>query len=241
MKNVKQANKSIISSLTPIQASEYLQVRAERLSWIIGLRWLSMAGIALAGTIVQLTGYASFAFDVGWMLAPPVIVVNLFFFYLLRWTMRKNLSLERLERSLRWQSYAQATMDAVFLTTLVYLNGGVECPIIAIPLFAVIIDSVVLSGYEIFFQANLTTFLLVFFFVGEYLGWLPHFPYLAAQYQQGLAHDQPAVLGRLLSMGVLMNVASYLCLNLTGRLDSLEIRARRMLTPPRNWLIRVWV
>lgn len=238
MNSVKSVNTKLMNSLTRIQDSEYLQVRAERLNWVIGVRWLSMLGIAIAGTSVQLTGYALFSLDVGWVLALPVIIVNLFFMYLLRRTVNANLPLEQLESSLRWQAYAQATADAVFLTTLVYLNGGVECPIFPIPIFAVIVDAVVLSGYEIFFQANLATFLLAFFFLGEYFGLLPHIPYLAPRYQQGLATDLPAMLGRLISMGVLLNVAGYICLNLIGRLDRLEIRARRLLAQMREQVLK---
>jgi methyl-accepting chemotaxis protein len=234
----KLVNTSIISSLTPIQASEYLQVRAERLGWIIGLRWMTMVGLALASISNQVTGYALFSYTAGWFVVPPVVIVNLFFLYLLRRTTRANLPLDRLERSLRWQSYAQSTSDAFFLTLLVYLNGGAECPILAIPLFAVIIDAVVLSGFEIFIQANLATLLLAFFFIGEYLGLLPHMPFLAPRYYQGLASDLPAMLGRLFSMGFLLNVAAYLCLNLTGRLDGLEVRSRRVLAQMREQVLK---
>ena len=242
MNKARQINASakanVISSLTPTQASEYLQVRAERLGWIIGLRWWAVIGIAIAAVSTQITGYATFSQFMGWFIAPPAILVNLLFLYLLRRTRKANLPLARLERSLRWQSYMQATSDAVLLTTLVYFNGGVECPILAMLLFAVIVDAAVLSGFEIFFQANLVTFLLGFFFLGEYLGWLPNFPYLSPAYQQGLAKDLPAMLGKFFSMGILLNVAAYLCLNLIGRLDRLEIRARRMLAQMREQVLK---
>jgi methyl-accepting chemotaxis protein len=62
-------------------------------------------------------------------------------------------------------------------------------------------------------------------------------PFLAPQYQQGLARQLPAVLGRLFSMGIMMNVIGYLCLNIIGQLDRMEIRARRILAQVREQVL----
>jgi methyl-accepting chemotaxis protein len=239
MKYLRPTNASILHSLTPVQASEYLQVRMERLGWVIGLRWLSVFAIGLSGTAVQLTGYVNISANQGWILAPPAIALNLFFLWLLRRTRRSDLPLDKLERSLRWQSYAQAASDALLLTLLVYVDGGVESPLYPVPLFAVIVDAVLLSGFEIFFQANLVAFLLAFFFLSEYFGLLPHITYLAERYQQGLGKDTAAMLGRLFSMTILLNLAGYISLSIIGRLDTLEIRTRRMLAQMREQVLKV--
>lgn len=238
MNKAKLANTRFFSSLTPVQANEYLQVRAERLGWIINLRWLTMVGITLASVSNQITSYALFKYTAGWFMAVPAVIVNVVFFYLLRWTRRANLPPEKLERSLRWQAYAQSISDAFLLCFLVYLNGGVECPIFYIPLLAVLLDAVVLSGFEIFFQANLVAIFLTAFFLGEYLGRLPAVPFLAPEYHQNLANDLRPVLSRILSMGFILNVAAYLCFNLIGQLDRLEIRARRVLAQMREQVLK---
>ena len=238
MNKTKLANTRFFSSLTPVQANEYLQVRAERLGWVINLRWLSMVGITLASVSNQVTDYASFRYAAGWYMAVPAVIVNVIFYYVLRWTKRANLAPEKLERSLRWQAYTQSISDAFLLTFLVYLNGGVECPIFYIPLLAVLLDAVVLSGFEIFFQANLATFFLAAFFLGEYFQMLPTLPFLNQPYNQNLSNDLRPVLSRILSMGFALNVAAYLCFNLIGQLDRLEIRARRMLAQMREQVLK---
>ncbi len=238
MKKANLANSKFLSSLTPVQADEYLQVRAERLGWVIGLRWLSMVGITLASVSNQFTGYALFEYTAGWYMVVPAVAANLIFMYLLRQTRRSNLPPEQLERNLRWQAYAQSIADALLLTLLVYLNGGVECPIFAIPLLAVLLAAVVLSGFEIFFQANLVSFFLAVFFLGEHLGYLPSVPFLAPNYTQNLAGDLRPVLSRIFSMVFLLNVAAYLCFNLIGQLDRLEIRARRVLAQMREQVLK---
>ncbi len=238
MNKVKLANQNIINSLTRVRAHEYWHIRGERLGWMIRLRWLSMVGIALASVSTQVTGYGLFKYAYGWALVLPVVLVNLFFMYLLRRTLQANLPLDQLERSLRWQAYAQSIADGLSLTTLVYVNGGVECPIFFVPLLAVVLDATVLSGFEIFVQANLVALMLVFFFLGEYLGWLPNLPFLAPGYHQGLGSDLPAALARLFSMTILLNVTGYICLNLIGRMDRLEIRARQLLAQVREQVLK---
>ena len=96
----------------------------------------------------------------------------------------------------------------------------------------------VLSGFEIFFQANLATFFLAAFFLGEYFQMLPTLPFLNQPYNQNLSNDLRPVLSRILSMGFALNVAAYLCFNLIGQLDRLEIRARRMLAQMREQVLK---
>lgn len=224
-------------SLPSDQPDERLLSRAARLRWIINLRWLAVLGVAAAGTSVQLSGYAVFSF-IGWVLAPPMIIGNLLFWFWLRRVMTSNLPAARLERSLRLQAYLQALSDTIILTMLVYLNGGVECPILSVPLLAVIVDAVVLSGVEIFIQANLAALLLAFFFLGEYFGFLPHIPFLAPQYAQGLEKDLPTVLSRLFSMTILLNVTGYLSFGVMGKLNRLEEHTRQLLKQMREQVLK---
>jgi methyl-accepting chemotaxis protein len=218
-----------MSASLPSTPDERLQTRAERLQWMIGLRWLAVLGVALAGASLQLTGYARLWFNWGYLLAPPMILANLLFLWWIRRVKAANLPTAQLERSLRWQAYLQALNDTLILTMLVYLNGGVECPILPVLMLGVILDGVMLSGAEIFVQTNVTALLLAFFFLGEYVGWLPHIPFLSPQYARGLEKDLAAVLGQWLAMAALLNVTGYVSFGVMGRLNRLEERARQLL------------
>ena len=235
---MKQSTTGMQTSLSRVHDAEYLQVRAERLRWIINVRWVAMAGMGLSGAALQWSGYALQGLTPGWYLVIPAVLINLLFIVVLNLSLRGDPPPEKLEFRLRWQAYAQSTADAVLLTTLVYLNGGPEFPLYTIPLFAVFADAVLLSGFEIFVQANLAWFLLGFFFLGEYTGRLPSIPYLSPGYSQNLAKDWPAMWGELLAMGVLLNVAGFISLTVVGRMDRLEIRTRRMLARMREQVLR---
>ena len=69
-----------------LEDQERVRAQARRLHWLIGLRWIALTGIALAGTVTQFVGYASFELDKGWLLAPPVLAYNVLFLLWLRRT-----------------------------------------------------------------------------------------------------------------------------------------------------------
>jgi methyl-accepting chemotaxis protein len=201
----------------------------ERLRWLIVLRWAGVIGVAIIGTISQSVGYASFFLDMGWLVAPPTILYNVIFMLWLRRARRADWPLLRLERSLRWQAYLQAVCDIVGLSTLVYLDGGVECPFFYVPLIVVMLDALILPRAGAFLLANLGAAILAVTTLGSYQGWIPYIAYLEPAYEYNLYRDIHAVLSAVLSMTAALNLVAYLMSSLGQRLNRTEGRVWRLL------------
>lgn len=210
------------------------QVRTQmaRLRWLINLRWGGFAGIAIAGVLTQVAGFSIIP-GLGWAVLPPAVLYNLLFFWWLRRIQRaheqERLSLPQVQGRLRLQAFLQALCDVLVLNTLVYLNSGIECPIIYIPLLAVMLGSVILPAWGLFLQANLGAVLFAAMAWGEYLGWLKHINFVRAEYQTGLHLNATAVLSATLAMWAIMNVAAYVMASLGGQLNRVEGRIRGLL------------
>jgi methyl-accepting chemotaxis protein len=217
-------------------AEEKWQVRAriagqiERLHWLILLRWIGLLGLVLAtGVATQVSGYTQVLLP-PWLLLPIAILYNLGFRWWLRRTERSAWPIEKVERHLHWQAYLQPSFDMVALCVLVYLNGGVECPTLYIPLLAVLFAAIVLPLAGVFIVANLGVALLAIMAVGEYQGWIPHVDFLREPFQHGLYQDPRAILGTLLTMAIVLNLVAFLLSNLGQRLDRAEEHALELLT-----------
>jgi methyl-accepting chemotaxis protein len=208
---------------------ERVRGQIARMRWLIGLRWAGILGVAFTGTIPQITGYASFFLDMGWLLAPPAIVYNMAFMIWLRQSRKAQWPLSRLERSLRWQAYLVALCDVLTLTTLVYLNGGIENPSIFVPLIAVMVDALILPRAAAFIQANLGAAVLAITAFGSYRGWLPYVAYLNPTYERSLYRDIHAVASTVLLMTILLNLVTYMMSGLAKRLNQADMRDRRLL------------
>ena len=86
------------------------------------------------------------------------------------------------------------------LTTLVYLNGGVQSPLIYVPIIAVMLSGLVLPRPGMFLQANLGAALLALMAVGEYAGWLPHILFISAKYDAGWYREPQVAASMVLSI-----------------------------------------
>lgn len=210
------------------EAQQRLRTRSDRLRWMIALRWVGLAGISVAGLLPQIAGYAEYLL-LPWGLAPLALGYNLLFWWWLRWAERRPASLPRLDRILRLQGYLQALCDMVVLCLLVYLNGGVECPILPILLLPLMLSGLLLTRTGAFLQANLGAALFAFLALAEYQGWIPHIPFLRAEFQHGLYRDIRSVAGTVLAMAALMNLTAYIMSSLGYRLDRTEGYVRRLL------------
>jgi methyl-accepting chemotaxis protein len=216
-------------------SEENWQVRAriegqiKRLHWLIRLRWVGLLGLALAtGVVTQLSGYTRWLL-LPWFLLPVAILYNGGFLLWLRRTERSTWPIDRIERHLRWQAYLQPCFDMIALCVLVYVNGGVECPTIYIPLLAVLFAAIVLPLAGVFIVANLGVALLAIITVGEFQGWIPHFEFLRDPYLHGFYQDPGVALGVFMAMAIVLNLAAYLMSSLGQRLNQAEQRALQLL------------
>jgi methyl-accepting chemotaxis protein len=209
-----------------LEAQERIRGQAERLRWLIALRWVGLGGIAVMGLLTQFAGYARWLFY-GWVLAPVAFGYNALFAFWLRRVERAPWPLLQIERSLRWQGYLQALCDVVALNLLVYINGGVECPTVFMPLLAVVLSGLLLPRSGVFLQANAGAAFLAAISLAEYYGWIPHVPWLRRSFD--LYRDPRAILGVVLAMTTALNLVAYLMSSLGQRLNRAEARTRRLL------------
>jgi methyl-accepting chemotaxis protein len=211
---------------------EQLRAQMTRLRWLVNLRWGGFAGIAAAGVLTQIAGFTIVP-GLGWAVLPPAVLYNLVFLWWVRRLRRADeqgtLDLARLQRRLRAQALLQALCDVLTLNALVYLNSGIECPILYVPLLAVMLGSVILPAWGLFLQANLSALLFAAMAWGEYVGWLPHIHFVRTVYQTGLYRNPAAVLSAVLAMWAIMNVAAYVMARLGGQLNQVEARIRGLL------------
>lgn len=213
---------------TPDEGEE-IRGQIQRLRWLIALRWVGLAWIGVIGLTTQLAGYARMEYLWGWALAPVALAYNTAFWYWLGRTEETGGDAQQVERSLRWQRYLSALCDTVVLNALVYLNGGVECPMLFILFTAVILNGLHLPGAGIFILANLGAALFTLTAVGEFNGWIPHVPFLRPQYGHELYLDQNAVLSRVLSLTAGLNLIAFLMYRLGQKLNQAESRTRDLL------------
>jgi methyl-accepting chemotaxis protein len=220
----------MMSDRETLEDRERAREQVERLRWLVTLRWVAVAGVAFSEFVPQLIGYTTLDNLSGWLVAILVIGYNLAFLLWLRQIERRpQMSIARLERELRWNLYLQALCDVVALNLLVYLNGGIECPLYYAPLLAIMLTGLLLPRVGVFIQANVGAALFAMMAVAEYQGWIPHFAFLSPQYQQNLHGDLQAVLGTVLSIFGTLNVTAFLISNLGQRLRQVESRIRELL------------
>ena len=191
-----------------LEGRERAREQVERLRWLIALRWVAAVGVALSDLMTQFVGYTVSDSLAGWLVAPLVLGYNLAFLLWLRRIERRQSSVARLERDLRWNLYLQALCDIVVLTLMVYLNGGIEYPLYYAPLLAIMLTGLLLPRIGVFIQANVGAALFAMMAVAEYQGWIPHIFFLSPQYQHNLHRDLQAALGTVLSMIGMLNVTA---------------------------------
>ena len=211
---------------------EKVRSQIARSRWLINLRWAGLAGVALTGAATQVAGY-TVLLNPGWLVAPVALAYNALFLLWIQQIQRAYQSgrspLQRLQRSLYWETYLQALCDVVALYLVIYLNGGVECPIMYIPLLAVMLSSVILPRSGIFLQANLGAALFALMALAEFMGWIPHIRFIQQGYELGSYRQAPAVLSAVLSMFAVMNLTAYIMSSLGQQLNRAEWRIRHVL------------
>ena len=135
---------------------------ADRIRWFIRLRWLAVAGLVAAASLV-----ASLDYPVPWTtlvgLAGLLGVLNVLFVFLSR-------------RSVPPVAFAwwQVVVDLTILTLALHVSGGIENPFIFFYVFHVIIASILLSVRMSYLVAGLTTASFLAMALLEHFGVVAH-------------------------------------------------------------------
>ncbi len=118
-------------------------------------------------------------------------------------------------------SLLQIMIDLVSLLLLVYVTGGIESPLKLFFIFHIIIGSLILPGYVIYFITSLTFSALTLVSVLEFYSIIPHFP-IGELYEVSL-YDNPAyIIMRLIVLGLMMFISAFLTNRIAHQLYTQE-------------------
>ena len=148
---------------------EELLVRVE---WVIKVRWLFLAGLAIIILAGRYVFHIGFPFGKALTVWAAILLYNLGFSLYHRYSGRRvlpDLTISRIE------AYLQIGMDLLALTFLIHFSGGAENPFIYFYLFHVILASMLLPRAEVWI-VGLAAYLMFLSVVAlEYFEWLPHY------------------------------------------------------------------
>ncbi len=149
--------------------SAFKEGLAERLYWLIRLRWIAVAGAF--STVLFATQCLKFSLPVFpiYTIIASLFAYNIVFFSLLIRFGEKSPAL------INKIANAQISLDLLSLAGLMHFSGGIENPFIFYFVFHMIIASILLSPKASFLQATLAVSLFFAIVISEFMGRLPHY------------------------------------------------------------------
>ncbi|MCM8797932.1 MAG: ATP-binding protein, partial [Candidatus Omnitrophica bacterium] len=145
---------------------------AERLYWLIRLRWLAILGVVVTVSLVKgILKIPLFLFP----LSATVVFLTFYNFVFLFLLKKKKRVLKNHSLFLNRIANLQISLDLLSLTLLLHFSGGIENPFIFYFIFHMIISGILLSPRASFFQSSFAIFIFSIMVILEYLGILPHY------------------------------------------------------------------
>jgi signal transduction histidine kinase len=143
----------------------------QRTYWLIRLRWLAAAAVALA------TFVCARIVHIPVQETPLYVISALLFLYnaAILALLRRFSEADRGERRIKWVIDFQISTDLVILTLLLHFSGGPENPLVFFFIFHMIIASVLLSVWESYLQATLAVLLFGLLLLSESTGLIRHY------------------------------------------------------------------
>jgi len=142
---------------------------AERLYWLIRLRWIAALGAFFTALFVTQALRFSLPVKPIYTVIAALFACNIiFFFFLVRSEKKSSISINKIAN-------AQISLDLASLAALIHFSGGIENPLIFYFIFHMIIASILLSRRASFLQATLAVFLFFAVIILEYARLLPHY------------------------------------------------------------------
>jgi signal transduction histidine kinase len=157
--------------LADLYASLASQELRARIAWLIRLRWLAAASVALTIAVVAHSGLARIA------LGPLYLVTAILAAYNgAIWLIARRLPTDdaRNYRAAHLFANVQISTDWVFLASLLHFSGGVENPFTVFFVFHTVIASILLTRRAAYFQAVLGSALVAAMALLEAEGLLAH-------------------------------------------------------------------
>jgi signal transduction histidine kinase len=146
---------------------------AERIDWLIRLRWLAIAGTLVGILTARLVEPALPIVPLITIACAIAVYNTLFLLYARSLGSQQGQGLPRKHSPIFVA--VQITLDLIALTALVHFSGGIENPFAIFLVFHVIIASILLSRRASLLVALSASSLFTAMVLTEYAGWLPHY------------------------------------------------------------------
>lgn len=145
---------------------------AERIFWLIRLRWIAAFSVILTVYIANRVTNISLPAGLLYSVASFLIIYNLIFFFIANRFKRK---LFRSSSLVNLLANIQISLDLLCLAILIHFSGGIENPFIFYFIFHMIIASILLTRRAAFLQATYAIALFLLICSLEYYKVLPHY------------------------------------------------------------------
>jgi signal transduction histidine kinase len=193
---------------TEIHAAEL----RERISWLIRLRWLATAGVAVTVSAAPKLLEVRLA-------EPPLaaLTAGLVVYNSILWVASRRLLSEKSFGSLGLFASIQIGVDWLFLTGLLHFSGGIENPFVAYYVFHVVIASILLSRRAVYAHAAIAIGLFSLVCWLEAVGLLRHYHlgwYMGPDVYRSLFH----VLGMLFVVATTLGFTAFMATAITAEL-----------------------
>jgi hypothetical protein len=213
-----------------------------RIAWLIRLRWLAVAGVALFFEVARRV------FPVTLELAPlyatlAALAAARLWIVVLRWIQRPErggaanwtrtlarlvappvlevAGADRETHDAALFASLQIAVDMVLLATLLHFAGGIENPFIVFFIFHVIIAALLLSRLATYAHATLGLLLVSAVAFAEMHGWLRHWPLGGTWGSEGF-RDLPLVVAQLFVLGATLYLSAYMGTTIAGQMRRRE-------------------
>ncbi len=145
----------------------------QRAYWLIKLRWVAIATLAIATFVSQRFMGVSLAASALYILSAILVVYNLVLYGLLTYWTQAGTPPAAIRR-VEWIVTLQISADLLILATILHFSGGIENPFSFFFVFHMIIASILRPKLQSYLQATLATFLFGGLLILEGGGVIPH-------------------------------------------------------------------
>ncbi len=193
---------------------------AERLRWLLGMRWIALACVFVAIIGAHSFQIVAFAWPL-YLVAALMLAFNLGFYRL------HGLPMERSLRALSAEALMQIAVDILGLGLLLLFSGGLTNPFVFFFTHHVVISAILLDHRKAYSVAGFTTLVVALLWLAEQSGWFTAFGLKVSLVtplpQPGLAH-----LGLVFVLGTTLVFSAYVVASLVARLRGRNREVRRL-------------
>lgn len=205
------------------QADVHLEELRDRVSWLIRLRWLAIAGVLATVALVPHVVGVRLEQRPLYLTTAGLALYNVGLIVIKRWIPQITTG-----RMLVAFANAQITLDLIFLTALLHFAGGIENPFVVYYVFHVVIASILLSRAATYLQVGLAMALLAGVAGLEATGLLRHHHLEGLLISEQLHQSPQSVLAYLFAVGTMLSLTAFMATSITARLRARESEILRL-------------